>query len=66
MKAAGEEVWPGVVTKTPAASKPHIGKTGLAEMMDDGWTVRITLDDDTVIYGSQCWWEPIEDTEQGR
>ncbi len=56
----GEEVFPGVEGRTPDESKPHIGKMGLAEETGEtGETVRITLDDGTIIYGSECWWEPI-------
>lgn len=42
---------------TPAISKPHIGKRGLAEKDDCG--VKITLDDGTIIHGYECWWTPI-------
>ena len=56
----GTEVWPDVVARTPEVSRPHIGKCGLAELIDDGWTVRITLDDGSVIMGYECWWKPIE------
>ena len=45
---------------TPAISKPHIGKEGLAEVDPAGFGVRITLDDGTVIYGYECWWTPLE------
>ena len=58
--ADGEEFLPGLICRTPEISRPHIGKHGLAEMIDDGWTVRITLDDGNVIMGYECWWEPIE------
>lgn len=54
---AGVEIFPGIVGKTPDKSKPHIGKKGLAEKIDD-WIVRITLDDGTVLWGYECWWEP--------
>lgn len=57
--AAGTEILPGFVAKTPAASKPHIGKEGLAEEIDKSY-VRITLDDGGIIYGHECWWVPLE------
>jgi len=53
----GIEVFPGKLGNTPDESKPHIGKEGLAERVDDG--VRVTLDDGTIIMGYSCWWEPI-------
>lgn len=59
----GEEVFPGLERRTPDESRPHIGKEGLAEWAE--WadeTVRITLDDGTVLRGSECWWEPITDS----
>lgn len=56
---AGAEVFPGVLGNTPDVSKPHVGKFGLAEQMDNG-LVRITLDDGAVIWGHQCWWVPVE------
>ena len=42
---------------TPEISKAHIGKEGLAEKVDG--VVRITLDDDNLLYGHICWWTPI-------
>jgi len=59
---AGEMInpdYPELVAATPDISKPHIGKEGLAELLNK-WTVRITLDDGNVIYGYDCWWIPIE------
>ena len=50
----------GVTLNTPDVSKPHIGKEGLAEETDKG--VRITLNDGTIIWGSQCWWEPMKES----
>jgi hypothetical protein len=56
----GREVLPGVEGKTPDESRPHIGKEGLAEEIEEaGEIVRITLDDGTVLWGSECWWTPI-------
>ena len=40
-------------------NKPHIGKEGLAEEIDEN--VRITLDDGTILWGYDCWWEVIKD-----
>ena len=60
----GIEVFPCVLGKTPDVSRPHIGKQGLAEKVD-GSSVKITLDDGTIIYGYECWWEPIRGKEQG-
>lgn len=45
--------------RTPPQSKPHIGKHGLAELIE-GTHVRIALDDGTVLGGEDCWWEPEE------
>ena len=56
----GPEISPGIVRRTPEESRPHIGKQGLAEEMPDG-SVRITLDDGSIIWGSECWWIPIND-----
>ena len=55
----GQEVFPGVEGRTPDASKPHIGKEGLAELVNDGEAVQITLDDGSVLMGSECWWQPL-------
>lgn len=57
--AEGEEVFPGIVAKTPDVSKPHIGKEGLAERINEG-NIRITLDDGSILMGYECWWEHIE------
>jgi hypothetical protein len=54
---SGNEVFPGLTANTPEISKPHIGKLGLAEKIND--IVRITLDDGNLLYGYECWWEPI-------
>ena len=59
--AAGEPIpFPaplGIVCATPAASLPHIGKEGLAELVRG--LVRITLDDGGIIWGHDCWWQPL-------
>ena len=57
MDVTGQEVFPGIIGNTPDISKSHIGKSGLAEKLDDG-NVRITLDDGGIIFGYDCWWEP--------
>ncbi len=58
------EVWNGLHIATPAVSAPHVGKEGLAEMVPDpaeaGYeAVRLTLDDGTVLWGWECWWEAV-------
>jgi hypothetical protein len=55
--AAGTEVLPGIIAATPEVSRPMIGREGLAELVND--RVRITLDGGGVIWGHECWWEPI-------
>lgn len=56
----------GLPTRTPDASKPHVGKHGTAELIltDDAFPfdeqVRITLDDGVVIWGHECWWKPVD------
>ena len=54
----GQEIYPGIVGRTPEVSKPHIGKEGLAENLGQ-LDVRITLDDGTILEGCDCWWESI-------
>ena len=54
----GQEYHPGLKMRTPDKSKPYIGKEGVAEKIGD--YVRITLDDGHIIYGYECWWEPIK------
>lgn len=44
--------------KTPDKSRPHVGKEGVAEKLHNG-DVRITLSDGTILWGWECWWEPI-------
>ena len=53
--ADGKPIAPGLVTATPEVSLPHIGKLGWAERR--GETYRIALDDGTVLWGYDCWWE---------
>lgn len=57
------EMLDGTVLKlvTPEASKPHVGKHGLAELTED-MNVKITLDDGNILYGYECWWK--QETEQ--
>ena len=50
-----EEFQEGFVKRTPETSRPHIGKQGFVELTDYG--ARITLDDGTILYGDECWWE---------
>lgn len=49
---------PDVLIKTPDVSKPHVGKEGRASQDSDGDIV-LMLDDGTVLYGYECWWEPV-------
>ncbi len=51
-------VWHGIGLRTPAESRPHIGKEGMATL-DGRGGVRVTLDDGSVLMGEECWWEPI-------
>lgn len=53
---------------TPFDSKPHVGKEGLAELVTGVFedapayeAVRITLDDGTVLWGWECWWDSIDE-----
>ena len=50
-----------IYLKTPKESKPHIGKQGLAEEIevDQITHVKITLDDNTILWGYECWWKPV-------
>lgn len=57
LDVTGIEVLPGIEGITPNESKPHIGKTGIAEEIDDN--VRITLEDGSVLWGYECWWKPL-------
>ena len=54
----GKEVLPNIMGNTPEASKPHIGKKGIASKDEHG-RVTIQLDDGNIIYGYECWWRPI-------
>ena len=55
----GFELLPGIMAKTPDTSRPHVGKEGVAILDDDGMSVTITLDDGTILYGHECWWEEL-------
>lgn len=56
---------PEIVASTPPVSKPHVGKEGLAEKVEAvgpppfNHVIRIRLDDGNVLYGHECWWEPL-------
>ena len=51
----------GIIANTPYASKAHVGKQGVAEEIDGAFGgIKITLDDGSVLLGSECWWKPIE------
>ena len=54
----GQEVYLGIIGRTPDISKPHVGKFGVAEKLPNG-LVQITLDDGIELMGYECWWEPI-------
>lgn len=58
---SGMTLAPGVVAVAPKKSMPHVGQCGTAELHDLG--VKITLDNGDVIYGYECWWEPIDESE---
>ena len=55
----GFDYLPGLEAQAPEKSLPHIGKEGLAERTPGG-DVMITLDNGGIIFGYECWWEPIE------
>ncbi|KKM77794.1 hypothetical protein LCGC14_1366480 [marine sediment metagenome] len=58
-EAQGHQVGPHSA-RTPKVSRPHIGKEGIAERIPrEGNAVRISLDDGNILYGCECWWEPI-------
>ena len=61
--AEGEEVLPGIIARTPGVSKPHIGKEGWAERINEG-SIRIVLDDGSILMGYECWWEPVKADEE--
>ncbi len=50
------------VAIAPEESLPHIGKYGIAEIVD-GYHAKITLDDGNVIYGDECWWKPVTESK---
>jgi hypothetical protein len=62
-----------VVSPLRQPHQEHIGKLGTITGTDrigsaDGgpWiTPVITLDDGTVLYGFDCWWEPIKEEKEG-
>lgn len=56
--AGDSEIIPGLKRQTPTASKPHLGKEGTAELIDDV-LVKITLDDGSILMGHECWWIPL-------
>lgn len=62
--AANQEVFPGITGRTPDVSLPHVGKHGLAELLESGH-VQVTLDDGVVLMGYDCWWIPLA-REDGR
>ena len=57
----GSNDFHGVSIRTPETSRPHIGKEGLAEEIEENGflTVKITLDDGNILYGYECWWYPL-------
>lgn len=57
LDVTGKKKW-GLPLATPEVSKPFIGEEGLAEEGENG--VKITLDSGKVIFGYECWWEPIK------
>lgn len=50
--------------RTPERSKPHIGKFGIAEEINDS-LIKITLDDGNILWGNECWWIPIKGGKDG-
>lgn len=48
------------VATCPPEAKPHVGKKGFAERLRPG-KIRVTLDDGTTLWGSECWWIKLEE-----
>jgi len=60
----GDTIAPGITANAPERSLPHVDEYGVAELMEDGRNVRITLDSGEIIYGYQCWWRPVPPAEK--
>lgn len=58
--AAGARLEGGFTAATPEKSRPHIGKRGIAKLIDE-LHVEITLDDGNILYGYECWWIPEDE-----
>lgn len=61
IRAEGTPIADGITASDP--NPQHIGKHGtIIAMRNTGLGVRtpeIRLDDGTTIYGTECWWSPI-------
>ena len=60
------EIAPGVFGADPAAAAPRVGELGwmTREYSVDLGAVnpRIVLDSGAVLWGYECWWEPLDST----
>ena len=74
MIVRGEAIMDGALT--PPESETHIGKTGWAQqvmvqvldqndahIIEQFQTAEIVLDDGTILYGYECWWQPVTGVE---
>lgn len=65
VRAAGTEVFPGIIAADPDVAKPNIGREGwcTAGVPDPAYpkytNPRIELDGGGVIWGYECWWEHV-------
>lgn len=68
VQAEGEEVRPGLIAQDPDAAKPHFEKLGWCEINAVHpigiSNPKITLDDGTVLWGMECWWEFVKPEAQ--
>lgn len=64
VEAAGTALPGGLMAADPPAAQPHFEKLGWCidapcEALGGRGNPKITLDDGSVLWGYQCWWEPV-------
>lgn len=66
VRAAGMEVVPGTIAADPPKAQPHADELGWmtmepAEALGGRPNPKITLDNGTVLWGYECWWDYVRE-----
>ena len=66
VSASGTPLGGGFVAADPPQAAPHFSQEGWmteepCPLLGGALNPRIVLDDGSILWGCECWWEPVEE-----